>query len=307
MIKISIVILNFNCEKFILDCLASVQKAKEKSDFEVETVVIDNGSIDNSVNLIKKNFPEMTILETHENLGFAEGNNVGIRYALQNDADYVLILNPDTLVDEHLLTFLMKAAKSDSQKGVLGPKIYFAPGFEFHKDRYRKDEIGKVIYYAGGKIDWQNMIASHRGVDEVDRGQFDQEMETDFVTGCCMLVRREVFDKIGPFDKKYFLYLEDNDFCQRAKRAGFRLVYVPKAKMFHLDSASSAVGGLLQDYFITRNRLLFGLKYAGLRAKFALFRESLKLLFAGREWQKIAIRDFYIKRFGPGSYIRKTK
>lgn len=293
--KVFIIILNFNGKDFIFQCLESVKK--------LETIVVDNASTDGSVGLVEQRYKEVKILRNKNNLGFAEGNNVGIRYALKNGADYVLILNSDTIVEENLVVQLIKVANLDPKIGILGPKIYFAPGFEFHKERYKPKEKGRVIWYAGGKIDWNNVLASHRGVDEVDKGQYEKTEETDFASGCCLFVKREVFEKIGLFDPKYFLYLEDNDFCQRARKADFRVVYVPKAKMYHLNAGSSRVGGPLHDYYLTRNRLLFGMRYAPYRARLALFKESLKLLIFGRKWQKVGIRDFYLRKFDKGSYL----
>lgn len=305
MTKIAIIILNWNGKEFIFKCLDSLKKLKT-SGIVLEIVFVDNASTDNSVEMIKELIRPQTsnlkLILNQKNLGFAEGNNVGIRDALENGADFILILNPDTIVDKNLVVQLIKVAKSNSKIGIIGPKIYFAPGYEFHKTRYKPNEKGRVIWYAGGILEWQNVLASHRGVDEVDHGQYDQTGETDFVSGCAMLVRKEVFAKIGLFDPKYFLYWEDNDFCQRARKAGFKIFYTPGAKMFHLNAGSSASGGPLQEYYITRNRLLFGMRYAPFRSKLALIRESLKLLMIGRKWQKIGVRDFYLGRFAKGSW-----
>lgn len=306
--KIFVIILNFNGKEFILSCLDSVKNLKT-DDSLLKIVVVDNASADGSAELVEKRYKDLPagkagikILRNKDNLGFAEGNNVGIRYALENGADYILVLNPDTIVDKNLIVQLIKVAEPDPGIGILGLKIYFASGFEFHKERYKPQERGKVIWYAGGIIDWENVLASHRGVDEVDKGHYEKQTETDFVSGCAMFVKRKVFDKIGLFDPKYFLYYEDNDFCQRAQKAGFKVVYVPQVKLWHLNAGSSASGGPLQEYYITRNRLLFGLRYAPWRSKLALFKESLRLLISGRKWQKIGARDFYLRRFGKGSW-----
>ena len=298
--KVFAVILHYKGKEFTRQCLLSLNKVKTK-DFSLKTVAVDNNSPEPIDDLKEKFFNEVFI-KNKKNLGFAEGNNVGIRYALKQGADYVILLNNDTQVSPEIIIQLIKAGEDDGQVGILGPKIYFSPGFEFHKERYEKSDRGKVIWYAGGIIDWRNVLASHRGVDEVDKGQYDKKIETDFISGCAMFVKREVFDKIGLLDKKYFLYLEDNDFCQRAKREGFKLVYVPKAKVWHANAGSSAVGGSLHDYYLARNRMLFGMRYAPSWTKMALIRESLRLLLAGRKWQKIGIRDFYLGRFGKGSY-----
>jgi len=298
--KVFAVILHYKSRDLTYQCVLSLQGIN-KEDFCLKIVLVDNCS-SQPVDKFKEEFKDLVVLKNSQNLGFAEGNNVGIRYALKNGARWVLILNNDTTVAPDLLVQLIKKSSLINQSGILGPKIYFAPGFEYHKNNYKPAQRGKVFWYAGGIIDWRNVYCSHRGLDEVDEGQYDRVETTDFVSGCAMLVKKEVFEKIGLFDPRYFLYLEDVDFCQRAKKAGFKIIYVPDGKVWHYNASSSQVGGALHDYFITRNRLLFGMKYAPARTKIALLKESFKLLFKGRPWQKIGVRDFYLKKFGKGSW-----
>ena len=298
--KIAVVILHYKGQKLTRKCLASVAELKKRG-FELEVVVVDNNPRQKLTG-VKRACQNLTLIKTKGNLGFTGGNNLGIEKALSLKADWVLILNNDTIVDRDLMIELIKFSKKNPQVGVIGPKIYFAPGCEYHADRYKPHERGKVFWYAGGLIDWTNVLASHRGVDEVDRGQYDQAGETQFVTGCAMMVSSQVFKKTGLLNDEYYLYLEDSDFCQRAKRAGFQVFYAPKAKLWHVNAGSSQVGGELHDYFLTRNRLLFGLTYAPWRAKLALIKESAKLLLAGRPWQKTAVKDFYQRKFGQGSW-----
>lgn len=296
--KISVIILNYNGKKDTLECLESLTKY-QISNIKYQIVVVDNGSTDDDVVVIRKKFPKVKIIENKENLGFAEGNNVGIRYTLEDDYDYILLLNNDTLVEKNLLAQLIKVIKSNKKIGLVSPKIYFAPGYEFHKDRYKKNEKGKVIWYAGGIIDWDNILVSHLGVDEVDKRQHGRVEETDFATGCCMLVRKEVFEKIDLFDKKYFLYWEDVDLCLRAKKAGFKIFYVPQAILWHKNaSASGGAGGNLSVYYQTRNRMLFALKFAPLKSKIHVLKQGLKYLFSGNFWQKKAVKDFFLLHFG---------
>jgi len=168
--------------------------------------------------------------------------------------------------------------------------------------------LGKVFWYAGGVIDWANVKSVHRGVDEVDHGQYDENKEIEFATGCCMMIKREVLEKVGLFDKRYFLYYEDADLSVRIKKAGFSIYYAPKAFLYHLNASSSGGAGRgneLQDYFLTRNQMFFGMKYAPIRSKIALIRQSLRLLSNGRREQKKAIQDFYLGRLGKGSFFEK--
>ena len=295
-------IINFNGNKNTLECLRSLEKLNLQG-ISLSVVVTDNASkekLELDENFLK-NIP-LKIFFNKENLGFSGGHNLGIEYALSHGADYVVILNNDVILDKGLIYELVKSAQ-DPKIGIMSPKIYFAKGFEYHKDRYKEEELGKVFWYAGGEMDWNNVIGRHIGVDEVDKGQYDKEREIDFASGCCMLVKKEVFGKTGMFDNRYFLYYEDNDLCQRTRRKGFEILYEPKAVLWHKNAGSAGgSGSALQDYYITRNRLLFGLSYAKLRTKFAIIRESLKILSSGRTWQKKGALDFYLRRFGKGSY-----
>jgi GT2 family glycosyltransferase len=299
---IAIVILNWNGKENTKECLASLSKIDTDS-YRITTIVVDNASTDGSKETIEKAYPEVFVLQNEENLGFSEGNNVGIMYALSQNVDAVIVLNNDTFVDKKFLTFLVSSAFSDTAIGIVAPKIYFAKGFEFHKDRYSAHERGKVFWYAGGSMDWDNIIGSHRGVDEVDCGQYDKKEQTEFASGCCFLIKAEVLKKVGMFDKKYFLYYEDTDLCMRVKKSGYTIWYEPDSVVWHKNAGSAGgSGSTLQDYYITRNRLLFGMRYAPLRAKIALLREGIGLLTKGRTWQKKAVIDFLTGKLGKGSY-----
>lgn len=302
MTNIFINLITYNSTIETINCLLSIDKLNTKG-MDLHVTVIDNASKKEFVCDKKfENFDLHTIVNK-ENQGFSGGHNKGIKYALQFNPDYVIILNNDTYLDKNLLTELVIVAKSDEKIGIVGPKIYFAKGHEFHKERYKKSELGNVIWYGGGIIDWKNIILSHRFVDEIDTGQLEITEETDFVSGCCMLINVDVLRKIGMFDERYFLYLEDSDFNIRAKKEGYKIVFAPKAKMWHINAASAGgSGSVLQDYFVTRNRLLFGMTYAKLRTKIALLRESLGLLKNGREWQKKGVMDYFMRRFYKGSY-----
>ncbi|MEK7550247.1 MAG: glycosyltransferase family 2 protein [Patescibacteria group bacterium] len=301
--KVSVIILTWNAESRIaeqLDNLASLNI----NGLTVEVIVVDNNSSDKTTEIAKGyKFSNMgyRFIQNDTNLGFAEGNNVGMRYALNSGSNYIALQNDDTILDKNLLINMVGEFRNTPTVGAISPKIYFAKGYEFHK-HYKKSDLGKIIWYAGGNIDWNNVYGSNRGVDEVDHGQFDESRDTDFATGCFVVYKREALKKAGLYDKRYYLYMEDADHAQRLKKTGFRVMYSPMSKLWHKVSQGSAIGSELNDYYLTRNRMIFGMKYARLWTKQALLRESFRLLLTGRKWQKIGIRDFYLGRLGKGSW-----
>src|SRR5258708_1747803 len=301
--KVTVVAINFNREDVTFAWLDSMQKIKT-SGFTFDIVIVDNASkkpFQLSKNQQKEN---IHVLRSEENTGFNGGNNIGLTFALEHGADYIMIINNDTIVDPDMIKNLFEVLESDPKIGVSTPKIYFAKGHEFHKVRYKKEDLGKVFWYAGGHTDWANVKSVHRGVDEVDRGQYNKNEQVSFASGCCMLFKREVLEKVGLLDEKYFLYFEDADINERIQRAGYTISYVPKAVLWHINAASSGgSGNQLQDYFLTRNQMLFGMKYAPLRTKFALLRQSFRYLLNGRPKQKQGIRDYYFGRLGKGTYF----
>lgn len=300
--KISIVLINYGDEDNTVECLNSFLNIK-KENFRLDVIVVDNFPA-KRINIDEKKYNKINlkIIKNANNEGFSGGMNTGIKYSLENESDYVLIQNNDTFVKNDFLQILFDFMEKDEQVGIVSPKIYFAKGYEFHKDRYKDNERGRVIWYGGGRMDWKNVIGSHVGVDQVDNGQFNKNAETDFATGCSMLVSRQVFKKIGLFDENYFLYYEDNDFCQRAIKAGFKIFFVSDSVVWHKNAGSTGGSGSnIQDYFITRNRLYFGMKFGSRRSKIALLKEGLKLMTIGRDKQRIGARDFFVRKMRKGS------
>lgn len=302
--KIYIVMINYNRQDITIECLDSIMKLNT-SGFDLNTIVVDNYP-QNRIDVDEKKYSKINlkIIFSPVNSGFAGGMNIGIKEALIKAADYVLVHNNDTLVKNDFLKKLFEFGEENKDAGIVAPKIYFAKGYEFHEDRYKDNEKGKVIWYAGGKIDWANVIGHHIGVDEVDEGQFDKTEETELASGCCMLIKKEVFEKVGMFDEKYFLYYEDADLCIRTRKAGFKIYYFPESVIWHKNAGSTGgSGSKLQDYYITRNRLMFGNKYATLRAKIALTKEGIRFSLSGREWQKKGAQDYFLRRFGISRYF----
>lgn len=299
--KVSIVILNFNGWEDTIKLLKSLEKVKSTQDLRIETLVIDNGSKNNSVEELRRGYPGINLIVNANNLGFSGGCNEGMRYALKRGSDYVLLLNNDTIVSPNFVRELVAASEGEDI-GAVVPKIYFEKGNEYHKDKYKQEDLGKIIWYAGGIMDWGNLIGRNRGVDEVDHGQYDSQEVTQLASGCCLLLKAHLLKQIGLFDDRYFLYYEDADLTERIKAAGYKIIYEPKSIIWHKNAGSSGSGSILQDYYISRNRLLFGMRYAPARTKVALVRESLKIINSGREWQKKGVRDYYLRKFNRGSF-----
>lgn len=295
---IYIIVVNYNRSKETIECLHSIADLKVKNNWQLRTIVVDN-SPEKTLKEKIKEFSDVKLIETKQNTGFAAGNNIGIKHAFKNKADFIMLLNNDAEIDNQAMVHLIPVFHKRKDIGIVAPKIYFTPGFEYHQQKYHKKDLGKVIWYAGGHIDWQNIMGVNENIDKVDKGQFNKSKEVEFVSGCCMLIKKEVFNKTGFLDEYYFLYLEDMDFCVRTQKAGFKLFFEPKAIVWHKNlGTNKKTASDIQAYYYTRNRLLFAFKYASPRTKAALFRESLKLLIKGNNWQKKGVIDFYLRKFG---------
>ncbi len=293
--KVYIVVLNWNGKEDTIECLKSLEKI-EYDNYKV--VVVDNASTDDSVFEIERQFPKVEIIRNKKNLGFAGGNNIGIEFALENGADYVLLINNDTISCGNFLKELVKVGESDNRIGILGPKIYF----------YGEP---KRIWFAGGKINWLKNEGTHVGFGEIDRGQYDSAKEVDYLTGCCLLIKKEVIGGIGALSEDYFLYYEDTDFSLRAKKAGYRCVYVPKSVIYHKVSRSTRAGSWEYIYYHTRNGLALAKRNGSLLNRvvlypycvFLLLKQIAKIIFMPqkRKWALAVLRgerDFLLGKMG---------
>lgn len=240
--KVGIILINWNQGKDTSSCLLSL-RGLDYPNYEI--VLVDNASTDGSPDRIKAAFPGIVLIKNKENLGFAEGNNVGIRYLMSDKTDYVLLLNNDTEVEPNFLSELVKEAERHNDTGIVGPKILFF-------DRPDK------IWYAGGFFNAVTGKTYHRGQNEADRGQYDLVTEVGFVSGCAMLIKRAVLEKLKGLDPDYFYSHEDVDLCLRAKALGYKLLYIPASRIKHKIAMSS--GGRfspLYIYYRVRNSILF--------------------------------------------------
>lgn len=210
-----------------------------------------------------------------QNKGYAYGVNVGLEAAMSKGFERFVVINNDTRVNVDFIDNAQKSITSHP-RSIIGGKIYYEKGFEYHQSKYDQKDLGNVLWYAGGIVDWNNVYTRHRGVDEVDRGQYDGGGATQFITGCLMLFNKAVVDAVGKWDERYFLYYEDADWCERAKQNGVVLYYDPSVVIWHKNAQSTGgSGSSLQTRYQEKNRVIFGLRYAPLRTKVHLIKDFL--------------------------------
>lgn len=299
-IKLVCVVLNWNGADMTIECLQSLLACGLT---EEAVLVVDNASTDGSPEKIRGRFPAVRVIENSENLGWSGGNNIGIEAALADGADCVFLLNNDTVLDPRAVEVLLEAAVSDPGAGMFSPKVL---------NYYRKDEFD----FAGGRINWRDGRTYHRGKGEKDRGQYDRPEEMETLYGCALMVRREVIERIGLIDPGYFAYYEDTDWCVRARKAGFRLLYIPGSRVWHKISATNRVQECapMPAYYLSRNRLIFLGRNRGTSPAFHLLNlfqfirlssSSLFWLATGRKkrassvlWALLGLVDYYLGRKG---------
>ncbi len=296
---IAIILIHYNESTDTRECVESLLALKT-AQFKHHIIIVDNGS-QKPLKLPKHLLTDnIEILRSEANLGFTGGNNLGISHATkQYQSDYFLLLNNDTVVAPEFAAQLYASALANPKAGIISSKIYFYKGREFHAQSYARTQRGRVLWYAGGTIDWASVTAFHRGVDELDRGQFDAPASVDFATGCSMLIRREVIERIGILDKSYFLYFEDVDFCLRARQAGFVVMMEPTSHVWHKNAGSSdGTGSRIHVYYQSRNRLYLALRHGSTKAKITAVRLMIQFILRGSITERQAVLDFLLHRMG---------
>ena len=265
--RIWVIVLNWNGKEDTLRCLESLKVAE--GDFGI--IVVDNGSIDGSPAAIAARFPDVEVMAFPENTGFARGNNAGIKEAMRLGAEKIILLNNDVEVEPNVISELDRESRHE-KIGLAGPLIYTAS---------RRDEmwpsVGRICFW----------IANHRSAKTLDQVRRLKQTEITFLSGCCLLLKRSVIDRIGLLDERFFAYFEEADYCLRARRAGFSLAVADRARIYHKVAASS--GGTYSGayaYLFSRSNLLFAAKH--LRVwhwpvfiLFFCYRRILKGIFSG--------------------------
>lgn len=309
--KVSIIILNWNDWQDTLECFDSLLKITYPN---YEVIILDNNSTNESVEKInnwianKKTAISYKLLINKQNLGFAGGNNPGIKYAIQNKSDYVLLLNNDTTVDPNFLEKLVKVGESDKNFGIIGPKIY-----------YESDK--KRIWFGGGKFTWFGG-GRHLDFNKIDDNSADETIkEINFMTGCCFLIKREVIEKIGLMNENFFLYYEDTEWSLRAGEYGYRIIYAPCSHIWHKVSRSvKPKTNPVVHYYHIRNALLLSklhapkiiLGFIYIWSAIKYFKQIIKIIAfpAKKEISQMIMRgieDFYAGKFSAYKPISAAK
>lgn len=303
--RLAVILVNWNGSDDTLNCLESIRSSTYQDYF---VIVVDNGSRADQVAKLKQRKLGFELIETGENLGYTGGNNKGIEYALDRNADYVFLLNNDTYIAPNTLQNIMQAADMDKQMGILSPKILFHPARH-------------IIWSAGAILNQKFLMGYSLGYKVEDKGQFDQACDIDYVTGCAMLIQSKVLREVGMLSDDYFAVCEDIDYCLRVANAGYRIRYEPSASVWHIESASSGGSDAPQYvYYQTRNYLLFHKRWAkGLHQ--LIMSQSYFLAYASKrgfmfvlqgKWKSLlgilyGIRDFMIGRLGRRDYASLCK
>jgi len=226
--KVSIIILNWNGLGDTIECLESLKKITYPN---YEVIVVDNGSEGNDAQVLREKFGDyIHLIQNDRNYGFAEGNNIGMRYAINSGTQYMLLLNNDTVVDTDFLTELVKNAEVDAMIGIVGPKIYY---YDFEG----KDDI---IWSAGGKIHWWRLqVYHHIGLNDNDLPKYQNTISVDWVTGAAMMIKSSTIEQLSFLNSRYFFGMEDVEYCIKARKRDYGVVYVPSARIWHKVSASA--------------------------------------------------------------------
>ena len=287
--KVSIIILNWNGLEDTIECLESLKKITYPN---YEIIVVDNGSKGNDAGVLEEKFGDyIHLIRNDKNYGYTGGNNIAIRYVLNNSSpDYLLILNNDTVVAPDFLTEMVRVAERDRSIGIIGPKIYY----------YGSPEL---IQSVGVMISMWTGQAFHAGNRSKDVGQYDIQRDVDYVSGCCLLAKREVFENVGLFDESYFCYCEDTDYCIRAERVGYKTVYLPQAKIWHKKPMRKKLWGKTRQqgnadelflYHWARNKFRFMRKHATTRQ----YRSFLLYFFGYQFWFTTGVCLLYHRDVG---------
>jgi GT2 family glycosyltransferase len=260
--RVAAVVVTYQGRDITLQALASLSRMDYPA---FDLVVLDNASTDGTSEAVADAFPAVRQVQVEVNRGSGGGYHAGFRWAFAQGYDYVLLLNNDIEVEPNLLSELVAVAESDPRIGAVGPKCLF------HGERDR-------IWSAGGILHYRNSITSERGYGEIDRGQFEQDAEVDYVNGCAILIRRAAAQAAGAWDPVFRICVDDADFCTRIKRHGFRCVYAHRAVLYHMVAFTTGGYKPERNFQLARSSAVYVQRYANRRQRLSFLLFSLGAL-----------------------------
>jgi GT2 family glycosyltransferase len=302
--RVTFVILNWDQADMTLDCLRSL-RTLDYPNFDV--ILVDNASSDDSVIRIRQAYPDCEIIENQENLGYSEGNNVGIRRALEKCSEFIFLLNNDTYVHQKMLSRLVSVAKQDPTAGITGPTMFYA-------------DPPNLLWGGKNWVDWRKprVVREQMGeIVDIDSLETQPPLDVIYIDSCAILIRSQLFKDIGLMDNRYFINFDDIDLCLRARNSGYKIIYTPSAFMWHRVSAAMGVGSPANTYYMTRNALIFFARHSpGLLKIWGIVRilvgtlrttiawtfkpeyRTEKIYQRKRKANLLGLRDFILKRYG---------
>ena len=281
MTDISIIVVNHNSRAHLDKCLSSLEGRLTQQDCEL--LVVDNNSSDGSQDMVERRFPQVQLISNQDNLGFARANNQAVRQSLAN---YYLFLNPDTLLSTEALDLMLEEMRKNTRVGAIGPALL---------DRESRYQVS-----FGRRVDFGAELLQKCFFNPYHRARLKHDPDTrdvGWLSGACLLVRRDVLIEVGAFDENFFLYFEDIDLCLRIKQKGYRLVYLPQAKVYHEGGASTSLDETSSRFEYRKSQLYFYQKHNS-RVSLRLLRLYLFLKFSlGSLFGKRSKREEYRKTF----------
>lgn len=280
--KVFIIVLNYNGYKDTIECIESLKRISYKN---YKIVLVDNDSTDGSQEVLDDRFPEVAFIKTKENLGYAGGNNIGIKYAMDNNADYICIINNDVVVEEAFLEPIIAKMENDKTLGIAGSKVCE------YTDRTKIQSTGSRLQLSRGNVYQINTGKLSKEVKE--------DLEVDYISGSCLVASKELIKKVGLIPEVYFLFYEENEWCLRAWRSGYKVKCISNSEIYHKGSSTIDKISGIKEYYMVRNNIIFVKRNAPwLTYMVFISRRTLRMMFnlaAGvlkGKTNKIALRAF---------------
>mgnify|MGYP006433319323 CR=1 FL=1 len=292
-VLLSIIIVNYNGKKFLDECLASIEK---NILFPHEVIIVDNASSDDSVEYLKSAYPKVTLIESDSNLGFTGGNNLGASYATSK---YLLLLNNDTVIMSSLAP-LIKILDSDDQIGILGCRLCYGDGRQQESVGYIPSMLSLVLSWTPCSRLFQDLPLCRRTVRDSSMLYNQSNVEVEWVSGAFLITRSDLWETLDGLDEKYFMYMEDTDYCRRAHESNYKVVYSADCNVIHYEGAGRSWIGERALSNTADSYIIYVEKFYG-KIHQALLRLLLPIIFFARSFVYFVAANFH------GDPVRKEK